>query len=314
VQGAWIGLAILALALAWPVPIALAKARWPARAPGTALVLWQAIALSGGLSMIGALLALGLTPFENDVGVAARLLAGHLFEGPLPPAAGVLQLVALGGAVVLGAHLLLSLVSTAAATERERRRHRALVELLSSPLQGAPGTRMLDFAAPVAYCLPGVHSLTVLTEGLVRVLDAAQLRAVLAHERAHLRQFHHLVLLAFKAWNSALPWFPIANRAEKAVALLVEMLADDDARREVDDASLATAIAIVGSPWRDGDPVENTPVSERIIPEADPETLGARVSRLLTPPPALPGRARIVVAAGSVLLVLAPATALVMLL
>jgi Zn-dependent protease with chaperone function len=306
VQGAWIGLAILALALAWPVPIALAKARWPARAPGTALVLWQAIALSGGLSMIGALLALGLTAFENDVDVAARLLAGHLLEGPLPPRTGALQLVALAG--------LLSLLSTAAATERDRRRHRALVELLSSPLKGAPGTRMLDFPAPVAYCLPGVHSLTVLTEGLVRVLDAAQLRAVLAHERAHLRQFHHLVLLAFKAWNSALPWFPIANRAEKAVALLVEMLADDDARREVDDASLATAIAIVGSPWSDGDPVERTAASERIVPEADQETLGARVSRLLAPPAALPRPARLLVVAGSVVLVLAPVTALAMLL
>ncbi|KQP54747.1 M56 family metallopeptidase [Agreia sp. Leaf283] len=309
-----IGLAILALALAWPVPIALAKASWPARAPGTALALWQAIALSGGLSMIGALLAFGLTPFDGDLGSAARLLSGRLLEGPLPSQTGALQLVALAGAVVLGAHLVLSLASTAVSTDRERRRHRALIGLLSSPLQGSPGTRMLDFPAPVAYCLPGVRSITVLTEGLVRVLDAAQLRAVLAHERAHLRQYHHLVLLAFKAWNIALPWFPIANRAEKAVALLVEMLADDDARREVDDASLATAIAIVGSPWRDGDPTAASTASDELVPEADPETLGARVSRLVSPPAALPAGARPLVLVVSFALIASPVAVLLTLL
>jgi Zn-dependent protease with chaperone function len=311
VHGAWIGLAILALALAWPVPIALSKAAWPARAPGTALALWQAVALSGGLSMIGALLAFGLTPFQSDAGLASRLLSGRLLDGPLPPQAGALQIVSLAGAVVLGAHLVLSLATTAAHTARERRRHRALVALLSSPLQGSPGTRMLDFPAPVAYCLPGVRSITVLTEGLVRVLDAGQLRAVLAHERAHLRQYHHLVLLAFKAWNIALPWFPIANRAEKAVALLVEMLADDDARREVDDASLATAIAIVGSPWRDGDPAAPAVASDAIVPEADPETLGARVSRLISPPGPLPRSARTLVLATGVVLVAVPVAVLI---
>ncbi|MBF4633750.1 M56 family metallopeptidase [Agreia pratensis] len=312
--GAWVGLAVLALALAWPVPIALSKAAWPARAPGTALALWQAVALSGGLSMIGALLAFGLTPFENDLGVASNLLSGHLLDGALPTQTGALQIVSLAGAVVLGVHLVLSLATTAANTARERRRHRALIELLSSPLQGSPGTRMLDFPAPVAYCLPGVRSITVLTEGLVRVLDAAQLRAVLAHERAHLRQYHHLVLLAFKAWNIALPWFPIANRAEKAVALLVEMLADDDARREVDDASLATAIAIVGSPWRDVDPAAAPIAADEIVPEADPETLGARVSRLISPPGSLTRAARALVLASGVALVAAPVAVLVALL
>jgi hypothetical protein len=137
---------------------------------------------------------------------------------------------------------------------------------------------------------------------------------VLAHERAHLRQYHHVVLLAFKAWNIALPWFPIANRAEKAVALLVEMLADDDARREVDDESLATAIAIVGSPWRDGELSALPVASDEIVPEADPETLGARVSRLISPPGPLPRAARALVLAAGVALVAAPVFVLVTLL
>ena len=52
-------LAALAVVLAWPAPVALSRARWTARSPFTALVLWQAIALAGGLSMIGAMLVWG---------------------------------------------------------------------------------------------------------------------------------------------------------------------------------------------------------------------------------------------------------------
>jgi hypothetical protein len=123
-----------------------------------------------------------------------------------------------------------------------------------------------------------------------------------------------VVLLAFKAWNIALPWFPIANRAEKAVALLVEMLADDDARREVDDESLATAIAIVGSPWRDGDPAAVPVASDEMEAESDPETLGARVSRLVSPPGVLPRPARALVLITAVALVAAPVAVLITLL
>jgi hypothetical protein len=312
VNGAWVVLTALAIALAWPVPIALAKASWPGRAPGLALMLWQAIALSGGLSMIGALLCFGLVPFGNDLGTGIAELGGHLLSGPLPAAANVLSIAAFTGAFGLGIHLLLNLVNTAVTTERERRRHRALVELLSSPVQGSPGTRVLDYPAPVAYCLPGVRTITVLSDGLIRILDAGQLRAVLAHERAHLRQFHHLVLLGFKAWNSALPWFPIANRAEKAVALLVEMLADDEARREVDDATLATAIAIVGSPWDDGE--AGSAGGAELSPDPSGKTLGARVSRLVTPRSALPSPARLLVFCLAVVLVAVPVVALFLLL
>ena len=53
-------LAVLAIVLAWPVPVLLSRAQWPARSPFTAMILWQAIALAGGLSMIGAMLVYGL--------------------------------------------------------------------------------------------------------------------------------------------------------------------------------------------------------------------------------------------------------------
>jgi len=300
----WVILALLALALAWPVPIVLARAVWPARAPGLALLLWQGIALAGGLSMIGAALSYGLTPFENSLPEAVRSFNGVLFTGPLPANVGFTQVAALAAALFLGIHLLLNLATTAVRTERHRRRHHTLVALLSEPVPNRPGTRVLDHPAPVAYCLPGVRTVTVLSEGLLNLLDTGQLEAVLAHERTHLRQFHHLVLLAFKAWRSALPWFPIANRAERAVALLVEMLADDEARREVDGPTLAGAIALVGTSWSaDGPPGDG---GESTAPDAT--AVGARISRLLTPHPPLSFQRRLLVAAATLALVAVPAT------
>src|SRR4051812_33108468 len=172
-------LAAFAVALAWPVPIALARASWPSRSPGPALALWQLIALAGGSAMIGSLLLYGLAPFGDEPLARLRELGNALFVGPLPASVGATQVVALGAAVLLGLHLLLNLVSTAVRAERQRRRHHALVDLLSSPIPGRPGTRVLDHAAPVAYCLPGVHTITVLSEGLVALLDRDQLDAVL---------------------------------------------------------------------------------------------------------------------------------------
>ncbi|WP_354501347.1 M56 family metallopeptidase [Mycetocola sp. 2940] len=299
----------LAVLLAWPVPLLLAHAQWPSRAPGTALVLWQAIALAGGLSMIGAFVTYGLIPFGPNLLTALAELVRHLFEGTLPESANLGHIFALCIAVLFAGHLLLNLVLTFARTERQRSRHLSLINLLSAPMPDRPDTRVLDHPAPVAYCLPGVtRSVTVLSEGLVSLLDSDQLQAVIAHERAHLRQQHHLVLVAFKSWHSALPWFPIANRAETAVGLLVEMLADDQARRVVDDNTLATAIVLVaseGADRPDGSTLEH-------LHTGDTDAfVGSRVQRLLSPRPPLSVAARIVVLVVSFALLLVPTLLLV---
>lgn len=220
-------LGILALALAVPVPILLARAAWPTRAPARALVVWQLVALAGGLSMIGALVAAGLA-----------LVPHHTLGGG----------IVIGMAVGLAGHLLGHLAATIVSVARSRHRHRALLDLLTSPDPARPQTLILDAATPVAYCLPaGFSSITVLSQGLLDRLGPEELAAVIAHERAHLAQRHDIVLVAFRAWHSALPWFPIAARAADEVAVLVELLADDTARRSIPDVVLARAIAAVSS-------------------------------------------------------------------
>ncbi|MCU1481601.1 MAG: family peptidase [Subtercola sp.] len=319
-------LAVLAVLLAWPIPVALAKAHWPSRSPGVALVVWSAIALAGGLSMIGSLVTFGLAPFSSSLIRGLLELPPLVFGGPLPPDAGLIQIFALSSALLLAAHLVLNLIVTTTRTERQRRRHRALVELLSTPLLGRPGTHIIDSPAPVAYCLPGARTVTVLSEGLVSLLSTQQLEAVIAHERGHLHQQHHIVLVAFESWRSALPWFPIATRAQVAVSLLVEILADDQSRRSTDDLTLAEAISLVGSAETEaivrrsngsvaavalaergrgtGGSGGGMPGSARDDAQLDP--VSTRVRRLLNPEPQLPLATRTIILSAAVVLLAIP--------
>lgn len=300
-----LALAALALALAWPVPLLLARARWPARSPAAALVLWQSIALAGGLSMIGALLTFGLAPFGPDpVTALVNLVTGEVDRIESWNA------LALCGAALLTGHLLLNLALTVVRSERQRRRHGQLLRLLSSP--HASGARLIDSPAPVAYCLPGaLSSVTVVSAGLIELLDDNELRAVIEHEKAHVTQRHDVVLVLFRAWYASLPWFPIAFRAQREVGLLVEMLADDTARRCVHDGVLARAIVLVGAG-------QDRPVAEpggaAWGGEASVTELGARLSRLERPPLPRPAEALVVAVAVALLavptvLLLAPALA-----
>jgi Zn-dependent protease with chaperone function len=301
-------LAALAVALAWPVPLALVHARWPDASPGLALVVWQAIALAGVLSLLGALLTAGLAPFGPHLLAAGAAFAHDTVAGRLPPGTTVPALFGVSAAVLLGAHLAGNLAFTAVRAQRQRQRHLDLVLLLSTPLPDVPRTRLIDSPAPVAYCLPGTaKSVTVLSAGLLELLSPQEVDAVAGHERAHVAQHHNLVLVAFRAWRIALPWFPVANRAQDEVGLLVEMLADDQARRLVPDAVLARAIEAVarggvatGVP---GDPDARTP-------SADPASVARRVARLTRPPAPLPGAIRRLVVLGSVALVVVPAVLL----
>jgi hypothetical protein len=297
-------LGALAVALAWPVPVLLSRATWLSGAPAIALALWQAVALAGGLSMIGCLLAFGSAPAGSFPAAVAQL-APVLLTGPVPPEYGALQLAALTLAAAVALLLMANLALTAVRAERERRRQHQLVDILSDPLPGDPRTRVLPHPVPLAYCVPGIRTTTVLTDGLIQALDPDELAAVIAHERTHLDQLHHLVRLAFRAWHSALPWFPIANRAERSVVTLTEMLADDGARRSVGTDALRRALAQVGNAGESGSFPD---VASGASPDA--AMLAARLDRLEQPDPirggSVPTAVRGAVLVASVALVAIP--------
>ncbi len=291
-------LAALAALLAWPVPALLGRARWPRRDPLVALVCWQAIGLAGGLSIIGALLVHGLAPWGHSLPEAGWAV---LTRDPSQGAVRGDHWVALTLAGVLAAELLGVLALSWVRTARTRRRHRELLELVVRPAPAAPDARLLEHPAPVAFCIPGARPLLVLSSGMVAELDDDQLAAVVAHERAHLAEHHHLYLLPFVAWEAALPVLPAAARAHAAVRELVEMRADDRALASLGGPdprrTLAQAIVVAAGGAGGGVPSGALAVTGGAV--------SARVVRLLSPPSPLPppARAAALLAAGLLLLV-----------
>lgn len=289
-----LGLGLLGVLLAEPVSRWLARAAWPARDPVGALLLWQAVGLGGGISLFGAGLAYGLSPLGDSLPEATAVAGRTLSAGGFPAALDPLHAVALLVALAVLIRLLSVLVVTAVRTVRARRRHRDLLDILATPWPYASGTRVLDHPVPVAYCLPGRDSRLVVSAGVLDALDTAGVVAVLAHERAHLRERHDLVVLPFVAWGATAPFVRGMVHAQLAVARLIEMRADDVARKLCDPTELVTALTAVGG---------SAPAAALT---SFAEALEARIERVTRPPAALPGAVRVLVRVVALALVAVP--------
>ncbi len=238
---------VLALVLSGPVPSMLARASWPMRAPRAAIVLWQAIALAAVLSAFSAGIAIASRLFEP--GPDGRPTAYIVSEiGALGWPLWIAYVVVFALTLVIGARLGVAVLQVAIATRRRRAHHRMVVDLVGKsqkcrhhPTAGY-GLRILDVDQPLAYCLPGVRSRVVVSEGTLTALADNEFAAILSHERAHLRARHDLVLEMFTAVHAAFPRFVRSASALGAVRLLIEMLADDAAVRTAGPTPLARAL------------------------------------------------------------------------
>lgn len=195
------------------------------RAPFEALVVWQCTSLAGVLA------ALAVAP-------------AAVASSTLPRWATVAALVV---SVAMLARVLWSGHRVGTRLRGERRRHRELVDALgthdirTASLAGRE-VRVLAHPTPTAYCLPGRRQRVVLTEGTLLALPSEELAAVLAHERAHLRARHDLVLEFFTVLHEAVPSRLRSVEALQEVRLLVEVLADRAARRVAGPVPLARAL------------------------------------------------------------------------
>ncbi|PDP87916.1 peptidase M48 Ste24p [Glycomyces fuscus] len=282
----------------------LHRAEWPSRGPYTAVITWQALGLAWGVSTIGALLAFGLSSYQLGAAAGSMALATDILTGDLLLAElsqgleGVSHITAVVLAVVLTLVLFYGLVSSFVHVVRVRRRHHDLLELIASEHPDVPGARVLDHPAAAAYCLPGVlRSQVVISAGALAVLDNRELAAVLAHEHAHLRQRHDLVLLPFSSLKRAFPRFRLVRTYYESVALLIEMCADDQARRKSSSRELAMALLRFGA----AGPAPVPAGAMAAVPGAEPGVM-RRVNRLLRPDNELPYHAGAFIMGGSAFL------------
>jgi hypothetical protein len=198
-------------------------------------------------------------------------------SGGVPVILVAVRLACLAAGLALLALLCWVLLAASMAAVQARRRQRALLTLLAHGDPKVPGALVVDYPSAAAYCLPGLRSRSriVVSVGALELLGRGELAAVLAHERAHLRERHDLVLLPFTALRRAFPRSVTCTDAHQAVALLVEMLADDRALRARSARELVSALVRFGT-------AGTCPAPAGALAAAQGE-MAARVARLLQP-------------------------------
>jgi hypothetical protein len=291
---------------------AMLRASWPRRSPAAAILLWQALGLAGGLATVGTLLAIGASGPGARSGIAGglnvlatRLSTGQLIAPHQPLVLVSIRLIALSAGFALLAILCSVLVVAFADAVGARRRQRELLALLAHGDPKVPGALVIDYPAAAAYCLPGIRSQIVVSAGTIDLLAPAELTAVLAHERAHLRARHDLVLIPFTSLRRAFPRSQVIAQTYRTVALLVEMMADDRALRVrgLVPRELAMALLRFGTAGADSAPAGTLAVAEGEIT--------ARVNRLLSPPQPLPRAVQVAIVLSSAGFVAVPLILLV---
>lgn len=252
---------------------ALNRANWVDRAPRLGIAAWQALSASVILAIV-----LGGTALMIPTGSLGQSLA-ELLEAC--GAAIRAQYDNPGGNVVSALGVLLALGIVGRATyclarevwvaARHRRRQLDTLALIG---RQAPDLDALivDHDSAAAYCLPGRGRQIVLTSAALAALDTDQLQAVLAHERAHLRGRHHLVLAGAKGMQRAFPTVACFRHAQRNVVRLVEMLADDQAGRRCARLTIAAALVALAA----------SSVPPAALSAGGPTAL-ARVQRLAAP-------------------------------
>ena len=271
----------------------LTGAGWTLHAPGPALLLWQALGLAAGLLALELAATVALAPLG-----ATHVRALAAVPAPVPWWAWLAGVAGLAVLLRLGAVLLSSTVRTL----RARHRHRVLVDLVATRNPLLRGTHVVDHDVPVAYCLPGLRPRVVVSRGVLTALDEDELRAVLEHELAHVVQRHDLVVLPFVALGATFPWLAPVRRAQEQVALLVEVLADDQAVRRHDRRVLARALCKVGGA---GAPAGG-------LGAGGTSGVLQRAARLLEPPAPLPALRTGLVLATAAAVALLPAVGLLL--
>lgn len=107
----------------------------------------------------------------------------------------------------------------------------------------------IDHALPYAAQVGFWQSELVITKGLVQVLSADQLAAVLVHEQAH-QQYRDTFWFFWWGWLRRLTaWLPHSTELWQELLLLRELRADQWAAQQVDPLVLAESLLLMVNPY-----------------------------------------------------------------
>lgn len=221
-------------ALAWLAPPVLRRMTCGGASPRMGVAAWLATIGATIMAWAVALVLVLIAVSDSIKDASAVTLCLELFgvsdHTPLPGRIGSVLLV-IGG--LLAVCIVGIRVGRSIARLRARSHEHAHAARIIGRPTGHPNVVVIEAARPAAYCVVGRPNAIVVTSAAMNSLDHSQLKAVLAHEDAHISGRHHLVLMVLRALATTLPRIPLFAKANDSVAELLEMCADDAAARSV---------------------------------------------------------------------------------
>ncbi|TDC35002.1 M56 family metallopeptidase [Kribbella albertanoniae] len=222
---------------------ALERASWPGRAPQLGVLAW----LSAMGSVVAAVMLGGfaaatrLHVARTDPDGALRVCLDEWGTAFATPGDVVITTLAVLAFALVAGRVVGGVVTAARGARRQQRRQLQLLGLLAHRDHHL-GVLVVDHPTATVYCLPGRRGCVVVSSAALSTLEAGQLAAVLAHEHAHLRGRHHLLVAISKGLVNAFSAVPLFVRGDEQVRDLVEMAADDHACRQYGPSTLARAL------------------------------------------------------------------------
>lgn len=300
-------LLLFAIIVAAIAPRLLTGADWVKRSPRLGIAAWYATLASIGLAAVAAAVS-WLAPWQQRMDAPVCLAwrwCQNAATGQFGAAGRLAFYIIVGAAFAFVARMTLAAVRVGRAASARRRSHVQALDLTAT-VWPELGASVVDHPQPAAYVVAGHDRRIVITTGALAQLRPDELAAVLAHERAHARGRHDLILDGIRLLQRGFPNSRLLGCARSELARLVELRADDVAATEQPRLSLARALVAMATA------TENTTAhAPALVLAATGGDAMARLQRLLTPPQRLTGWQRYGIAAALAVVAAAPVALLV---
>lgn len=289
-------------------PALLLRISWFEHSPRIGIFAWQVLSISliSTVLLAGLTLAIPVIPWTTHFAELIRMCAMAIGKEYSTPGGAVVSTIGAIATLAIFSRIAYCLITDFISATRNKREHLQTLAMIATPHHQYQAL-VVDHDSAAVYCLPGRHGQVVLTTGALAALNENQLTAVLAHEQAHLHGRHHLIIATAGAMQHAFPKIPAFREIHRALAQLVEMLADDNAARHSNGLTVATALVRLAE-------YGNIPL---VALGAGGESTAVRIRRLASPiPPLGAGKTALsVLAFGSLLIMpvlfaMAPASAM----
>jgi Zn-dependent protease with chaperone function len=261
-------------ALAWWAPPVLRRMTRHGISPHMGVAAWLAtVAATLAAWLVALILVIGATTDSIRTGAVVTLcleLFGFSEHTPMAGRIGSVVLIAVG---TLTSGFVVMRIGRCLSRLRARSHEHALAARSVGRPTHHPIVVVGAAARPAAYCVVGRPNAIIVTSAAMKSLNRSQLKAVLAHENAHISGRHHHILMALRALGGTLPWLPLFATAPHRVGELLEMCADDTAVRRVGTHPLLAGLSALAG--------EHPPAREGLA--AAGTAVIARAQRLLTP-------------------------------